>query len=304
MKSHSDLVKRMSVDLGMLPSHLEAIIRTAPLRYKKFAIPKRDGSERQVAQPAREVKAIQRWIIRELRQYLPIHPCVTAYEKDCSIVRNADAHLASRYILKMDLKDFFPSIMAGDLARHLDTYCANIYDEAERKQLIFACLWVPTRKPPLRLCVGAPSSPFLSNSIMYGFDLAIHKRANEDQVTYTRYADDLTFSSNKGEQLAKYPDFVKRVLRRIESPKLRVNNKKTVHASRAGKRVVTGLVLTPDGRLSVGRDRKRLARAMFHRNYLGLLGDEERLTLEGLLAFIDGVEPGFSFRLRSRYARR
>ena len=80
MKIYTELVRKMSIDLGMLPSHLESIIKTAPLRYKKFTIPKRDGSKRNVAQPAREVKSIQRWIVKELRPHLPIHPSVTAYE--------------------------------------------------------------------------------------------------------------------------------------------------------------------------------------------------------------------------------
>jgi retron-type reverse transcriptase len=294
----------MSNDLGLLPSHLELIIRTAPLRYKKFSIPKRDGSLREVAQPAREVKAIQRWIVSELRNHLPIHPSATAYEKGSSIIRNAGAHRKGRFILKMDFKDFFPSIQYGDLSRHLERYCADIYDDAERKQLIFSCMWVPARKPPLRLCIGAPSSPFISNSILHDFDTEISKQAHTDGVIYTRYADDLTFSSVKRDVLGKYPGYIKRSLLALKSPKLIINTKKTVHASRAGKRVVTGLVLTPEGHLSVGRERKRLVRAMFHQYYIGELSEDKVQTLQGLLAFIDSVEPGFSDKLINRYARR
>ena len=267
----------------------------------KKGVPKRDGSRRKVAQPAREVKEIQRWIVKELRAHLPIHASVTAYEEGSSIIRNANAHRTSRFILKMDFRNFFPSITLADLAVHLGRYCSNTYDPSELRQLLFACVWTPTRRPPLTLCIGAPSSPFLSNSILYDFDVAMTKRTEVDGVVYTRYADDLTFSSAANNVLQKYPKLVRAALKKIESPRLRVNASKTVHASRAGRRIVTGLVITPDGHLSVGRDRKRLVRAMFHRDRLGLLTTDEKATLAGLLAFIDGVEPGFSSKLQSRY---
>lgn len=301
MSTHTDLIRRMSIDLGMLPGQLESIIKTAPLRYKKFSIPKRDGSLREIAQPAREVKAIQRWIVTELRKYLPIHAAATAYEKCSSIVHNAEAHKGRRFILKMDLRNFFPSIGYKDLELHLTTYCRDKYNSHELKQILFSCLWARNRIPSLTLCIGAPSSPFLSNSIMYDFDLAMSAQASSDGVTYTRYADDLTFSVNRENVLMSYPNHVERFIAQVGCPSFEINTRKTVHASRAGKQVVTGLILTPDGRLSVGRDRKRLARAMFHRAEQGQLSDQEVLHLRGLLSFIDSVEPKFSDRLRKRY---
>jgi hypothetical protein len=138
---------------------------------------------------------------------------------------------------------------------------------------------------------------------MYDFDLAMSAQASSDGVTYTRYADDLTFSTDRKNILKSFPNHVKRLIGEVGCPPFRINTRKTVHASRAGKRIVTGLVLTPDGHLSVGRDRKHLARAMFHRAAQGQLSDKEISRLEGLLAFIDSVEPGFSDRLRKRYPR-
>lgn len=304
MSTHTDLVHRLSIALGMLPGQLESIIRTAPLRYKKFSIPKRDGTPRQIAQPAREVKAIQRFVVAELREHLPIHAAATAYEMGSSIVKNADAHKEHRFMLKMDLRDFFPSIGYEDIERHLRKYCGDKYNALELKQLLFACLWTRNRRPPLTLCIGAPSSPFLSNSIMYDFDLAMSALASSEGVTYTRYADDITFSVNRKNVLKSYPNHAKRLIAEVDCPPFKINTRKTVHASRAGKRVVTGIVLTPDSMLSVGRDRKRLVRAMFHRSVQGQLSTQEELQLRGLLSFIDSVEPGFSDRLAERYLRK
>jgi RNA-directed DNA polymerase len=164
------------------------------------------------------------------------------------------------------------------------------------------CSWAPNRKPPLRLCIGAPSSPLLSNSILYDFDCLIDTVATQDRVVYTRYADDLTFSSFTPDVLKRYPDVVKNICASLAYPSLVLNTKKTVFASRAELRMVTGVTLTPDHFLSVGRERKRLARAMFNRFTLDLLNVKEIEKMRGLLSFIDHIEPGFSLRLKSKKA--
>lgn len=297
--AHPEILVRMANDFGMLPGQLASIIKTAPLRYKVFTIPKRDGTPRTIAQPAREVKAIQRWLINELRPQLPIHDAATAYEPGTSIKKNAEIHVRSRFILKMDFSNFFPSISAEALRLHLELHCGNRYSLSDRHSIVRACTWLPERLSALQLCIGAPSSPLLSNSVMYEFDCAVAEKARSEGVAYSRYADDITFSSTERGVLAQYSHFVDETLRQLTYPKIAVNGRKTVHASRAGRRVVTGLILTPDGKISVGRDRKRLARSMFHRRTLGLLSADESSELDGLLAFIDSVEPGFSDRLRA-----
>lgn len=297
MKTAVELVAEMSADLGLTPSRLDKIIKTAPLRYKRFSIPKRSGGWRQVAQPAREVKAIQRWLISKLETILPIHEAATGYRRGFSIAKNAAVHASSNFLLKMDFENFFPSIKFEDLEAHVLASAPGHFDDSARALIARACTWAPERTPPLRLCVGAPSSPFLSNSVMYSFDAAIAARAREDGVNYTRYADDLTFSCAERDVLQDYPSHVRRIARELEYPLLRVNREKTVHASRAGRRVVTGLVLEPTGSVSVGRDRKRQIRAMFHRFKLGQLTADEEARLAGLVSFVESVEPGFTNRL-------
>lgn len=300
MYSDLELVRSLSFDLGMLPSQLDLIIRTAPLRYKVFEIPKRDGTPRTIAQPAREVKAIQRWLVKDLSTILPIHAAATAYQKGTSIKINADKHACSNFILKMDFKNFFPSIEAKDICAHLKKYAAMRYDTLESEVISRICSWAPNRKPPFRLCIGAPSSPLLSNSILYDFDCLIDAVATQNKVTYTRYADDLTFSSFAPNILKSYPDIVQNISTSLDYPSLVVNTKKTVFASRAERRMVTGVTLTSDHHLSVGRERKRLARSMFHRFTLNQLDAKEIEKMWGLLSFVDHIEPGFSLRLKTK----
>lgn len=300
MYSNLELVRSLSFDLGMLPSQLELIIHTAPLRYKVFEIPKRDGSPRIVSQPAREVKAIQRWLVKDLSTILPIHSAATAYQKGTSIKINADRHVRSNFILKMDFKDFFPSIKFDDICAHLQKYAAKRYDNSASEMISRVCSWAPNRSPPLRLCIGAPSSPLLSNSILYDFDCLINAIATRDNVTYTRYADDLTFSSFSPDVLKPYPDIVKNISASLAYPSLVVNTRKTVFASKADLRMVTGITLTSDHHLSVGRERKRLARSMFYRFTRNLLNAKEVEKMWGLLSFVDHIEPGFSLRLKTQ----
>lgn len=300
MRSHQDLLKSLSIDLGMLPGQLLQIIQTSPLRYKVFTIPKRDGSPRVIAQPAREVKAIQRWMVKDLSPVLPLHLAATAYRPGASIKKNAAIHAESNFMLKMDFSNFFPSITFDDLVRHLSKNVSDRYDEVAIKLIARVSTWAPGRKPPLRLCIGAPSSPLLSNSILYEFDSQMSDLAATKQVTYTRYADDLTFSSKHREVLPEFTNLVAKVAASLEYPSLQVNTKKTVFASRSGRRVVTGVTLTSTHELSVGRERKRLIRSMYHRYLRGLLTADEIEKLQGLISFADNIEPGFAQRVRSQ----
>lgn len=298
MQAADTIIERMSSDLAIMPGHLSTIIRTAPLRYKMFQIPKKAGGFREVAQPAREVKAIQRWLVRELADLLPVHDTATAYRVGSSIRRNAEFHRHSRFMLKLDFTDFFPSIRREDISSHLDRHCSEHLDEPARRLIAYVCSGARMRQPPLRLCIGAPSSPLISNSIMFEFDARLSDEADSNGIVYTRYADVLTLSCRERGRLDGYVEVVKRLLAELPYPRVALNQGKTVRASRAGRRIVTGLVLTPDGRVSIGRERKRLIRSMHHRKVRGQLSPGEIAELEVLIAFGESVEPGFARRIR------
>lgn len=137
----------------------------------------------------------------------------------------------------------------------------------------------------------------MSNSIMFEFDTRLANVCAQEDVVYTRYADDITISSRDRGKIDRYETVVSSIIKELQYPHLTLNEKKTVRASRAGRRVVTGLLLTPDGAVSLGRDRKRLIRAMYHRSLHQQLSPKEVQELSGLLAFADSIEPGFSANL-------
>ncbi len=297
----TSLLDDMAIAFGMPRKRLLNIIRTAPLRYKVFFIKKKAGGLREVAQPAKEVKAIQRWLMSSLAKHLPLHSAATAYTPGSSIKRNAEAHLGSQFILKMDFENFFPSISEDNIKAHLRNFCSDYYTENDIAIIARACTWARKRSPPLRLCIGAPSSPLLSNSVMFSFDDMLFQHANQDEVIYTRYADDLTLSSSHPDVLKEYPKIVAGILEKLAYPALSINQRKTVHASKSGNRTVTGLVLASDDKISIGREKKRLIRSMYHHYKTGKLDPELIPKLFGLLNFAEDIVPGFRANLERGY---
>lgn len=291
------IILDLSSASGLLPAQVASIAQTAPLRYKTFRIPKKNGNTRIVAQPAREVKFLQGLLRDMIEAKLPYHDCIAAYRPGDSIKKNALRHSRSKFLLKMDMTNFFPSITEQDIKLHLEKYLQPSLSADEIDAICHISCRAENRSRPLKLCIGAPSSPWLSNSILFDIDRALDADMSRLSVTYSRYADDLTFSCNEREVLKLVPEIVDRVLAAAAYPCLSINPEKTIHASRATNRTVTGVVITPEGRLSVGRHRKRIARAMHHRFTLGMLNDDEKEQLEGLLNFIESVEPGFRRRL-------
>lgn len=154
----------------------------------------------------------------------------------------------------------------------------------------------------LRLSIGAPTSPWLSNVLMYSFDTAVSGLCRGGEVAYTRYADDVTFSSNDPNALRDVEKQLREIVANLRSPRLRFNPKKTIMLSRKSQGRVTGLVLSNDGKVSLGRARKRYLRAAVHHLILGKLSNEEAVQLRGWLAFARDVEPEFVRRLSSRYS--
>jgi hypothetical protein len=294
------LLPILAAATGLSERDVMNIVSTAPSRYKVYAIPKRNGDARIVSQPAREVKVLQRIIVTEILEKLPIHPSAKAYRKGVSITDNARSHAGDGPILKFDFKNFFPSIVAQDWRAYCERM--SVFDDFEDVQISALLLFRRTEAArSLRLAIGAPSSPCLSNILLYEFDNAICAAMQSEQVRYTRYADDLTFSARRTGFLNHVEEKIRRVIRAIKSPSLELNEEKTVMATRKYKRVVTGLVLTNDGSVSVGHERKRAVRAGLHHAMLNRLSATQLAALSGSLAFIQSVEPGFVSRMEARY---
>jgi hypothetical protein len=296
----SELLTRLGVAALLPQRELELLIRSAPHRYKVYQIRKRAQGFRTIAQPAREVKVLQRWVMRHVLIKFDAHSAATAYRRGLSVLDNAKPHANGRFLLKMDFTDFFPSLKARDFRTYLRRQKSSLTTD-EIKALCLILFWTPKHTGDLRLSIGAPSSPMLSNILMAGFDRHMASVCASNDVTYTRYADDLSFSAVVSERLQTVENAVIDWCARSKSPVLSVNQSKTVRVSRSDARRVTGLVLTNDRRVSLGREVKRLLRASVHHFVTGKLTTEETLKLRGMLSYVNSVEPTFLRRLRKKY---
>lgn len=256
--------------LGMTEAELLAV---RP-EYREFTIPKRSGGTRRILAPADDLKALQRRILRRLLARLRAHPAATGFERGQSIVTNARPHVGQAVVVRLDLKDFFPATRA----RRIQDYFRKVGWNRPAARLL------------TRLCTydgglpqGAPTSPRLSNLVNYRLDarlagLAVRQqlrnpRTNEPLddrpigATYTRYADDLTFSFPSDD-----PDVIHYVIRLtghiVAAHGYELHRRRKLRILRRhARQQVTGLVVNT--RVNLPRATRRWLRAVEHRAATG-----------------------------------
>ncbi|MEQ1771709.1 MAG: retron St85 family RNA-directed DNA polymerase [Devosia sp.] len=295
------LLGELVAELGLGGTEILRIAATAPRRYKVYYIPKRHGGHREIAQPSAELKYIQRYLLDHKLNGLPVHDAATGYVQGKNIRQNADVHRGNKAILKMDFQSFFPSIKAVDWVKFASQHTRGIFelDEVEFVTRIF--FYGAGHNRPVRLSIGAPTSPALSNILMFDLDTKIAQIAAETNVAYSRYADDITASGSDVESVLQFEKLVQDVISKSTSPKLLFNKDKRGLFLRGQRRMVTGLVVTPQGNVSIGRQRKRLISSLLHRATLGQLDDEKIAYLKGLLGFCVANEPTYLNSMRKKY---
>jgi RNA-directed DNA polymerase len=212
---------------------------------------------------------------------------------------NAEAHVSQNFLLRMDFANFFPSIKDQDVRLLLRNNMSGQHFSSLETADVDAIARIVCRNG--ELTIGAPSSPSISNAALYHFDQRILDKCSELGVVYTRYADDLTFSTNEPQTLKSIHQFVRETVARTLSPRLTVNDEKTVFTSKKRHRSVTGLVLTPTNQISIGRDQKRTVKALCHKYKHSKLPLGQASYLRGYLAFVSSVEPRFIESLKAKY---
>jgi RNA-directed DNA polymerase len=271
-------LKDLSVILGYEPKKLSYILYKIPEqeKYNSFEINKKDGGKRLIEAPIPQIKKLQKHLCNiltlcsvELAKDSPNNILSHGFKKGSSIQTNAQKHKNKRFVLNFDIKDFFWSINFGRVRGFfiknkdflLDDKVATIIAQ-------IACY-------NGRLPQGSPTSPIISNLIAHLLDIRLVGVAKKYGCVYSRYADDITFSTNQKE----FPlDLVRRS---SENPELLllgtpieeevkrsgfcVNPLKTRLKYRDTRQIVTGLVVNK--KINVRSEYYRLARAMCHSYY-------------------------------------
>jgi hypothetical protein len=190
--------------------HLNFYAFNPAKRYKEFFIKKKSGGERRISSPRYKLKTIQKCINEVLNAVFTPHSCATGFVLNKSIVDNATVHIGKRFVYNTDLKDFFPSTEFRRVKAVLGLTPFNLTDENEKNSnkekvktsdekgrgylgYLIANLCCDNGSLPQ----GAPTSPTLTNLVCQRLDKKLHKFAKMLNASYTRYADDITFSANK-----------------------------------------------------------------------------------------------------------
>lgn len=239
----------------------------AERRYMNFEIPKRSGGTRIISAPATHLKTIQRHLAEKLEEiYVPQNPA-HGFVKSKSIITNADQHISRRYVLNIDLVNFFGTINFG---RVRGLFMAQPYYLPEKLATVIAQICCNDNALPQ----GAPTSPIVSNMLCSKMDSDLRKLGKKFRCRYTRYADDITFSTNSPELPRAIAYFkihgtegkelvIGRQLQNIiEKNGFEINESKTRLQTRSDRQEVTGLVTNK--KRNINRRFIRTTRAMIY----------------------------------------
>ncbi|MDB5307714.1 MAG: hypothetical protein JWO38_1916 [Gemmataceae bacterium] len=279
------------------------------LHYVRFAIPKRDGTERPIWAPKKRLKAAQRWILHNIVERLPVHGSAQGFLVGRSTLTNAEVHTNAKILLKMDVKEFFPTVtwrrVKGVFRRagyrdRMATLLAMLCTEAPREVVQVEGKTYYVSLGPRCLPQGAPTSPAITNALCLRLDRRLAGLAAKLGWRYSRYADDMTFSLPAGHadrpRLGALLGCVRRV---VVAEGFEVKDEKTrVHRS-GGRQSVTGLVVNGDGRPRAPRKLRRELRAAVHNLKAGkpLKEGESIARLTGYAAYVYMTDPKLGKKL-------
>ena len=292
------LIEKISKQTGISELKLIKLAQTASKRYKIYSIPKRNGGQRIIHHPSRQLKAIQRWINAFLFDGMAVHSDATAYRKETNIRQNAIRHAGTNYTLHLDFENFFPSFEIEGINGFLQEKNIERSLGLSNDDILFVCLIVCRYDA---LTIGAPTSPALTNAMMFDFDSALSKFCSEKNFVMTRYADDIHVSSYKHGLLNEAYDHVRFLADSQKFVSLRLNHKKTAFLSKRYRRQITGLVVTPDREISIGRGNKRKIKSLVFQFINDEISIEDLVFLKGYLSFVSDVDRRFYESLEKKY---
>lgn len=264
----------MAALLRYRPSAVSFIVHTTPpaARYTTFNIPKRSGGARTIDAPNVRLKGLQRSLSKILFECLREieakdsrrNKLSHAFRPGASIISNAKTHHRRRYVLNLDLKDFFPAFNFGRVRGFF------LKNEHFRLAEPVATLLAQIACKDGKLPQGSPCSPVITELMTHFLDIRLVKLAARYKCTYTRYADDITISTNQREFPSALAELDgtewklgEELVSRINDAGFEVNDAKTRMQLRGSRQMVTGL--TVNEKVNVARAYYKRVRATAHR---------------------------------------
>ncbi len=267
--------------------------------YVRWLVPKRDGSSRLISAPKPELKRVQRWIMNQVTEHLPVHGAAHGFLPGRSILTNAIPHVRAKTVVKFDIKGFYPTVTMrrvkgllrrAGLGEQVATLMALLATECPREEVETHGRKHYVATGPRSLPQGAPTSPSITNALCLRLDCRLSGLARKLDCKYTRYADDLTFSWH-GTSKSDIGALMRGVNTIVRAEGFEVHTKKTRIMRSGARQKVTGLIVNtaPAGVPSARVPRKtvRHLRAAIKNRELGRDGKGESLEqLRGMASFV------------------
>ena len=234
--------------------------------YKVYKIKKRSHGYRTIYEPNKTLKYIQRQILNNILNNKSISKYATAYHKGISLRDNAIPHINKDIVLKLDIKNFFESISFGDV--YNACFSMDSFSKPVGMLLTYLCTYSD------HLTQGSPTSSYISNLVMKEFDEELGSWCEENNISYTRYSDDMTFSGrfNPSEVIIK----VKKMLHKLS---LELNDKKVHVVYKSARQDVTGITVNEKVQVNI-KYRKDIRKDVYYIRKFGLSSHLERCNIK------------------------
>ena len=291
---------------GAPAKYLREIVDRRSDPYNDIVRPKRDGSTRPISSPEPVLMDVHRWVLANMLVAVPVHQCSWAYQAGRSIAGCAKEHLGARWLIKADIHDFFCSIRES---RVFDVFDGLGYPRLLSFGLSRLCTrtrlpsprgWRQGGRPYLRmprgvLPQGAPTSGALANAVMHPIDAELLTLARRHQLTYTRYSDDLIFSSTGAFSRGRAAGVVELVNQTLSGHSLELHRRKSRIATPGSRKVVLGLLLHGDRVLLPARFKDRLRTHLRGVARFGLVEHAHHRGFRSVLSMIEHVDGCIAF---------
>ncbi len=256
--------------------------------YHFFNIPKKSGGYRKIDVPSLNLKMIQRWILENVVEKIAVSEKAYGFRKDRNIVDNARIHTSKKVVFNVDIKDFFPSISRKDIFY-------IFYDLGYTIEVSYIFSKLCTYKEYLPH--GSPTSPYLANIRCLKLDFSLTELCKRMNADYSRYADDITISSNDKYKMNYNINVIKKI---IENDGFCINKKKERIQYNNQMQEVTGLIVN-DGIKVRRKFKKEIEKHIYYCKKFGVYSHLSRINkghisfykehLYGKVYFVKMVEP-------------
>lgn len=294
IRSAQELAHELGISLSKL-KWLTYHRGTATLcHYARFTISKKDGGRREISAPKSDLRQAQEWIQAKILSQIPIHHRAFGFVKGRNTVDNAKQHINRAAVIKMDLKDFFPTVtfhrvkglfQSFGYSGLVSTLFALLTTEPPRKKVKFDGKVYYIAIGDRQLPQGASTSPAITNLICRRLDKRLEHFSKKMGFRYSRYADDLTFSCDK-KGLEKIGACLRGVRKIVQKEGFEINEKKTRILRSSRRQKVTGIVVNQKPNLS--RKELKTFRALLHNVEKNGLEKENRDQHPDFWGYIQG----------------